>query len=651
MTNATEQSASSSIPRGRRSTLLSLAGLLALVTLVYLTGLSGPFLFDDTQNIVGPLSAWLTSTTGWQDVVFGNRSGPFGRPLSMLSFLGNAASTGLAPWPFKATNLVIHLLCGVLIYALLTRLLTRDPLLRGNVRLAALAVSALWLLHPIQASTVLYVVQRMAQLSALFALAALFAYVRARLALIAGQQRSGMIWLFVALPVATVAAVLSKENGALVPLLCGVVELGYFRATAQEPRPRAVKWFFCLFLLVPTALIVFQYGLHPQRLVDSYQGRLFTLGERVLTQPRVLMDYMGALLLPRGPLLGVYTDDFVASRGLLTPLTTLASLLGLAVLMALAWWSRIRMPAFFTGVGLYLASHAMESTVFPLELYFEHRNYLPSVGFFLALVGLGAWLLKKLAHEPRARLMLAGGVMAVMGLLAVSTLFRAMTWRSMSDIAEQGTRQHPQSMRAHLDYAHELEKAGLDDEARAVFRQMTTMSNPAAQHVGIINGVALECVVDGATDAAAVDRMRGIAGAKLQLAELLAFENLGNVLHQRECRGLTKTGLADAIRTVVDAANQPAALTQLWRSRFVASRLYLAAGEPVLAQTQAALAWMTGAADPAVGIFLANLYYINGDRASAELILADARKRIPSWDLRNRNLANELERAIQAMPT
>jgi hypothetical protein len=632
---------------------LALLALCLLTVLAYLPGLKGPFLFDDPPNIVQPFSVWLEGRTDWREMVFGNGSGLLGRPLSMLTFLANAAFTGLDPAPFKATNLAIHLICGLLIYQLVSRLLVRDPRLGANARLGALAVAALWLLHPIQVSTVLYVVQRMAQLSTLFVLAGMLAYVIGRVALEAGRTRAGHIWLFLVVPALTAAGMLCKENGALTPLLCAVIELGYFQpATSISPRSRSVRLFFGLTLFAPVLLLVGWYSLQPHRLLGAYEGRLFSLPERLLSESRVLMDYMGSLLLPHGPRLGLYTDDFPVSRGILSPPTTLLSLIALSVLVGVALRFRARLPSFFTGIGLYLAGHAMESTIFPLELYFEHRNYLPSVGFFLALVGLVASavppLLQRSKTPEQTIRVLRFGLVALLLAISAATFARAGIWTSWQLLAEQGVRHHPQSMRAHLDYAHLLQVQGRYQEAFAVFEHMSRMDNATARHVGVIDTVALQCMVNGETSKDATARMAAIAGSRLELGELLAFENLGNYLHERDCRNLDKSDLAAVIGRVVDSAPQPATLTQLWRSRFVAARLYAAAGALPQAQEQAARAWMSGAADPAVGLFLADLYLHSGDLASARLVMADAQKRIARWDTRNQRNVVELEQRIKA---
>src|SRR5690606_30100923 len=117
-----------------------------------------------------------------------------GRSLSMATFLANAAIS-LDAFGMKLVNLGLHLTCGLLLFWLILLILeTEQPRSRTN-RLLALFVASAWLLHPLLSSTVLYVVQRMTQLSALFTLLALISYIAARRAL-PKQHRKGLLLLF-----------------------------------------------------------------------------------------------------------------------------------------------------------------------------------------------------------------------------------------------------------------------------------------------------------------------------------------------------------------------------------------------------------------------------------------------------------------------
>lgn len=150
--------------------------LLLLVTaLLYYPGLRGPLLLDDFENLKS-LADFSQGITTWRDILATNSSGAFGRPIAMLSFIANQWASAGDVWAYKYTNLMIHLLCGVLVFWLCGRLLQEHPL-KSYCWAIALWVTAFWLLTPLQVSTVLYVVQRMAQLSTLFVLAGLITYV------------------------------------------------------------------------------------------------------------------------------------------------------------------------------------------------------------------------------------------------------------------------------------------------------------------------------------------------------------------------------------------------------------------------------------------------------------------------------------------
>src|SRR5262249_37581770 len=136
-------------------------------------------MFDDLPNL-NPVESWLAGQMSWQSVMLDNQSGMLGRPVSMASFLLSAELWGHNPFSYKLGNLIVHLACGLLGWQVVRRLLALDPRLAARADLLATVVAGLWLLHPINVSTVLYSVQRMAQLSTLFVLASLWAYLAAR---------------------------------------------------------------------------------------------------------------------------------------------------------------------------------------------------------------------------------------------------------------------------------------------------------------------------------------------------------------------------------------------------------------------------------------------------------------------------------------
>ena len=276
----------------------------------------------------------------------------------------------------------------------------------------------------------LYVVQRMAMLSAVITLAALLAYVHGRQRMESGRIRAGTVWVWLAFPALVGLATLSKENGVLAVPLAAVIELAYF-TSATSRRPLLVVALFGLTLVLPLRLRSRPFTLHPERLTNGYIGRYFTLVERVLTEPRILWDYVGAILMPNGPTLGLFHDDYPLSRELLEPPATIVAIVAWVAAIAGALALRRRAPRSIAFGVAFLVAHAMESTVLPLELYFEHRNYLAALGVLTTVAGLGALALERLGHTtPAMRRAMLALTFAVPTTFLIATFARSRVWSS-----------------------------------------------------------------------------------------------------------------------------------------------------------------------------------------------------------------------------
>ncbi|UOF13906.1 hypothetical protein IEQ11_19550 [Lysobacter capsici] len=610
---------------------LVLLAAMALAVFAYWAGLSGPFIFDDLPNL-SPVESWLKGEISWQSVMFGNQSGMMGRPLSMASFLLSAELGGHTPFAYKFGNLIVHLLCGFIGWQVVRRLLAEDPRLAARADLLASVVVALWLLHPINASTVLYSVQRMAQLSTLFVLLSLWTYLIARRQLIEGKLAAALPSLFVLFPVFMLAGLMSKENAAVAPALCLVIELAYFLARAEHKRIRQA--FFAAFLVLPLLAAAGAFLFAPSKLLVSYSERDFTLIERLMTQPRVLMDYIFTILIPRTPLMGLYTDDFVPSRGLFAPVTTAISILALLVISALAVKLRKRAPSFFAGWFFFLVAHGIESSIIPLELYFEHRNYLPALGLILAVVGLVALLPQELPlniFTPKQLGTLIVGGFALSFLFA--TAGRANVWAAPDTMLEQGLKHHPGSMRAQLERATmALQQHANPQGAYDAFADLLSGSNPRYRVVGRISWVTLDCMTGKTVTSTDLQRAVSQAQPSLSMAEVPALRLLTRFSRERGCGQLTDSMIADGIVTMLDrASNQPDQSRAKWLTRFLAAETLLRAGRSEDAQKQAELAWKASGDLPA-GVLLSQIYASRKMKAEAQQLVGMLEKRIKPYD-------------------
>lgn len=431
--------------------------LLVLAGWSFASGLGGQFIFDDEPN----LQPWkqISDIDTMRDVAaFATSGNGFpGRPLSLLSFVIDDQSWQPDVPSLKRTNLALHLINGCLAFwlglMLLRHLLpAHSPPARAWL---ALFVAAIWLLHPLQVSNVSYIIQRMNLLSTLLELAGLLLYLRGRECLPA-QPWKGTLLASAGIGLLMPLAILAKENGLLLCAFALLVEAFCFSRTPLRWWPAWKGLFLWTPLLAFVAYSMVQY----RGFTAPYPTRNFDAWERLLTQGPVLQDYLVKLLLPRLRGSGLYYDNFPVSHSLLEP-AVLAGWGLVATLLMLAWVARRRLPLFSFGICFYFTGHLMESTLLPLELYFEHRNYLPQLGLWLALAGLAS-----LAQGPRLRLVLRAAAVLLILVLAWMARQNATLWSQTEMQAAVWYHDNPGSLRTTLTYAnilvkqHRLEEAG-----------------------------------------------------------------------------------------------------------------------------------------------------------------------------------------------
>jgi hypothetical protein len=439
--------------------LLACLGAALLVLIVYLPGLPGMFVFDDIANIVQNPALHIRDlgASSLFQAMLSSPGGGLMRPLSMLSFALDYYLWGLSPAAFKLTNILIHIACGVSLGFVARELLlaraedARDALPRREIAWLSLGVALLWAVHPLNLTSVLYAVQRDTALAALFSALAMLAYLAGRRRERQGRNGAWLIWFWT--PLATVAGILCKENAALVPVFLLLIEwtvLGFRGAGGRTSRP--TQAFFGAFLLLPGIGVVALAVLHPATLFASYAGRDYGMVQRLLSESRILLDYLRWAVLPDLRQLGLFHDDIVFSQGLFEPASTLLSCIAIALLLGAAVAIRKRVPLLSLGILWFFAGHLIESTVLPLELAFEHRNYLPLFGL---IFGATATLYIFARRRGESRLVVA---MLVIGsvAMAAATAVRASDWGDELSFARSEARHHPDSPRAlaELEWAY-----------------------------------------------------------------------------------------------------------------------------------------------------------------------------------------------------
>jgi Tfp pilus assembly protein PilF len=471
-----------------------------LVGLVYHDALKNGFHFDDEPNITEHTSLHVEELSVGSLLDAASSGFLANRFVPNLTFAIDWWRGGGSPSAFQMTNLVVHGLVTSVLFLLLAHLLNRafdEHRARSFLLLVAFFAAALWAFHPMQIQAVTYIVQRMAELAALFTLLAVYCYLRAR------QRGLHFGWVG-----ACVAAMLlgafSKENAWITPLLLLVAEFSVVRIQGPLWRYRFDRYVAVLPLVVVVivACDLLLSGPLTHSYVAGYGARDFTLWERLLTQPRVILFHLSQFALPLPDRFSVF-HDFTLSTSIFSPVSTLLALLfwgfwivgGIFALRLPVW----RLFGFFL---LWVpVSLAIESSFIPLEMVFEHRMYLPSVG----LVGAAAFLVVKVSHSRLAVVSVGSVLLAA---VAWSTMIRLPVWETNLTLYGDAIAHAPNNRRAHYNYANALRNDSRFNLAVKHYRRALEIRDERPE---VHNNLALAYLKMGEEELARTELQRALA--------------------------------------------------------------------------------------------------------------------------------------------
>ena len=484
---------------------------LCLISLTYywisLPGLQGGFTLDDFPNLEN--LGQVKDLNGLLQFILNGISSTLGRPFSLLSFALQAEHWPHNPFPFKVVGLVIHLINAWLVFFCCYLIAKLKYWPERSCFIFAGTVFGLWLFHPLNISTVFYVVQRMTLLAALFSLLGVAGFLLGLRLSVSGQVKKGLIIATIGMCITYVLGILSKENAVLTGLGIAVLYWLLLRPQYQEtskgskgsfslrddctdaegratsgtvaekvgmrglksiytlhPHPSPLpegegtvrnsqnsslwdKW-IVIFGVMPSLIILTYLCFH----LDQHTRAEFTPYQRLLTESVILLDYVDKILLPTPYKLNIFNDGFPVYKDLFAELITIKAVSLWLVLVSLAYFFRKNVPFFTFAVFWFLSGHLLESSIFGLELYFEHRNYLPGLGIIIGIVGTVVEIGNKAQGYPQ-KLQKAVNYASI-GLISVLSLVYVMvygaevsSWKNPGSLAISALTERPNSMRAH----------------------------------------------------------------------------------------------------------------------------------------------------------------------------------------------------------
>ncbi len=451
--------------------------LLILSLAIYSNSFEASWHYDDFQNIVEndrvhvKNLSWENLQKTWYSPV----TGKVWRPLAYLSFALNYYFDGNHVFSYHLINLCIHYLTAIMLFLFIHGTLTL-PSLAGQYRSRAYAIALLssvfWMINPVHVSAVTYIVQRMTSMTALFYISAMYSYLKARTE-DKGPIRKG---LYVVLTVlAALAALGTKENAIMLPVSLFMYELLLIKGITKERLKNHVL-LGCIAVLILLALSFAFVDI--STITGGYANRPFTLLQRLLTEPRVIIYYVTILLYPISSRLALIHDVDV-SQSLFDPWTTLPAILIIVIVTVLAFIMARKRPLVSFCILFFILNHCIEGTFAPLEIIYEHRNYLPSLFFFVPFAVAFIEVYERFKEHKIVTLALSTFLAGVIMILGMTTFLQNGIWKNEITLWADNATKAPHLHRTHHNLGVSLMSAGFFEEGVRELQIALTAKNDA----------------------------------------------------------------------------------------------------------------------------------------------------------------------------
>ena len=463
-----QQRAIKSVSAGRLTVMLHLAIILVLGTVIYSNSFDCTFHFDDIISIVKNDSIKDVSDI---NTIWKSNSRRF---IAYLSLAINHHFGALNVWGYHFFNLMIHLTTSLLVYWLMFITL-KTPNVKNLIPVKdqqwiALVVALIFVSHPLATQSVTYIIQRMASMVTLFYLFAIILYLKGRL----NQGSTSLsIGYFITALIAAIFALFTKENAFTIPLVILLVEISLFKRdkiVINFSKPRIILG--CIVFLSFLLLLFSRVSSSFFQTIPPSFGHTYTVTpwNYLLTQFSVIVKYIQLLCFP----INLNFDyDYAISNSLMEPRTFL-SLGFLLALVGVSIYLFKKQKLISFGIMWFFITISIESSFIPLaDLIFEHRTYLPSVGFFMILT-VGIYQLVWLKNKKIA----LGLIFLIIGTNSFATYQRNKIWKNEGTLWNDVIAKSPNKARPYLCRGNYYKNLKRNREALSDFTKSISL-NPA----------------------------------------------------------------------------------------------------------------------------------------------------------------------------
>jgi len=383
------------------SAFLLIAGM---ILIAYSNTFTASFHFDDNPAIVDNPTIKHVSMENIMSVLGG------GRPVVYLSLMFNYAAGGLNVIGWHMFNIGVHIANSIFVYLLI--LWTLNLPLFGKhyeekAKRMALFGALLFGVHPIQTESVTYIISRTELLATFFYLATFLLFIKG--------ASTGRFSYALGMFCTTLLSMGSKEWAVTLPALLIVYDFLFF--AQGKIKPILSRWKLYVATAIPWALVLSSVLSRLDLFAPSGSGGVgfnivSTTGlspwTYLLTSLNVIWTYIRLLFLPINQNLD-YTYPVAKT---LFEVPTILSLLGHLAVVAGAVWLYTKKRVVLIPFGLawfYIGLSPAQSFVPVIDIIFEHRVYMPSIGFFLAFVTAYELVFEWLAEQKAKKEQLVAG--------------------------------------------------------------------------------------------------------------------------------------------------------------------------------------------------------------------------------------------------
>jgi len=452
-----------------------------LIFLAYSNTFHSSWQFDDYPNILQNYRLHIKSLSPGSliNTTFAHpvHAGRLYRPIPCLTFglnwyLGGDHVTG-----YHIVNISIHVLAAFFLYLTILTLF-QSPNLKGKYQgseyVIALLATSLWALNPIQTQAVTYIVQRMASMAAMFYILGIFFYLKGRI----DESLINSKFFYVGCLYCFVFAILSKENAVVLPGSLLLVEVVFFQDLGIQKTRKTALWLAVGvgFMVVFLGVLLFMWD-QPLSFLNGYQGRPFSLAQRLMTEPRILIIYLSQIFYPIPSRLS-FDHQIAISTSLIEPWTTLPAILTVLLLICIGISQIRNRPVLAFGILFFFLNHVIESTFISLELIFEHRNYLPTL-FLLFPVAAGLKWTIDYYRKQQSPMFLMTTIFSLLFIIGLggSTYIRNLAWATEKSLWQDVLEKYPNSGRAHQNLAAYYKSKGQLEYALELHRKALTFTD------------------------------------------------------------------------------------------------------------------------------------------------------------------------------